>query len=190
MAPNFYNFGQDSCLGQTTMRKVGQPSAALFKSAKAWYSAASSQAQFLEALKNAELLTASATGGHKTAIDKSFSKASQNFSASTEKLEKRFRENVLKHFASKGVEKGSLIRLSYPIYVTPEPGSTVARSTGVRTAVLRVLGFNFKPQDEQVPEDRFRVVGHPLDANGVQMPQSVVLPFDKRCSYEVLPEPQ
>lgn len=169
------------------MRKVGQPPEALFKKARTWYEAASSHQEFLDALRGVESLARNLTKEQQARMRGNFKSADQNYSVSADKLQKALSLKIKEHFKARGVAAGNIIKLNYPIYSDAETGALEPKVDAFATAIVKIKAFNFRPKDNKVPEDRFRVIAHVVNPDGKIDLTPRYFPFDKRCSFDLVP---
>lgn len=166
------------------MEKVGHPSSALFKKARSWYETAKMQREFQSALSEAGALAKGIPQKERLKLNRAFKSANKNYDLSAAKLQAELSTSLRAHFAAIGVTEGSVIKLTYPVYKSTHPQLDVER---MAEATIQVKGFAYSPIDETNCEERFRVVAHLVNGQGVIEEKARFFPFDKRCGYVPIP---
>lgn len=163
------------------MKKVGQPPLALFEKANQWYESRARTQAFSSAIKQASALTADISASDRAKVLRGLQSSVKSYESNTLKLQKALSQRLQKHFLKRGINIGSVIRLSYPVYGE----ATESGVPRIVDAVIKVVAFNYQPKDEKNPEPRFRVIGR-VAVNHINefAPEDRYFPLDKYCSFE------
>lgn len=164
------------------MKKVGHPPVDLFEKASQWYESRAKAHEFSAAIKQASELTGVISAADRAKVLKDLENSIKNYESNTAKLQKALSQKLQKHFLKRGINIGSVIRLAYPVYGETNDGS----APRIVEALIKVVAFNYQPQDENNPEPRFRVIGKVATGENEFAPENRFFPLDKYCSFETV----
>lgn len=162
------------------MKKVGQPPSDLFNRADRWYQSVGNVRAFSQAIAQASSYSQSISEAERARFLRDLTRRADKCKESSKKLQVRLSEKLKDHFDKRGITVNSVIRLWYPDYTSTPVNGSFERAE----ALIKVVAFNYQPQDDKNPNPRFRVIGKVATGDNQFSEENRFFPLDRFCFFE------